>query len=99
MNLAQAVSRRKLALLWLLMLALLVVVLGTLVWLAERFESSQVQSQLERDAANVVNDIRSGLTRNVQSSQALHARDPSPAAWAVDAAGSSPSAIARRNQS
>ena len=85
MRLAEAISRRKLALLWLLMVLLLVLVLGSLVWLAERFESSQVQSQLERDAANVVNDIRSGLTRNVQSLQALHARDPEPAAWAADA--------------
>ena len=86
MKLAQAISRRKLALLWLLMLTLLATVLGTLVWLAERYESSQVQSQLERDAANVVNDIRSGLTLNVQSLQALHSRDPSPADWSVGAA-------------
>ena len=86
MKLAQAIARRRLALLWLLMLLLLVLVLGTLVWLAERFESSQVQSQLERDADNVVNDIRTGLTRNVQSLQALHARDPQPAPWAADAA-------------
>ena len=86
MKLTQAISRRKLALLWLLMLLLLLLVLGTLVWLAERFESSHVQSELERDAANVVNDIRSGLTLNVQSLQALHARDPAPAAWAADAA-------------
>lgn len=86
MTLVQAISRRKLALLWLLMLMLLALVLGTLVWLAERFESSQVQNQLERDAANVVNDIRSGLTLNVQSLQAMHARDPTPATWSTEAA-------------
>ncbi|MCX7277117.1 MAG: PAS domain S-box protein [Burkholderiales bacterium] len=60
----------------------MLLLLVTLVWLAGRFEASQVQEKLERDAADVVNDIRSGLTRNVQSLQALHARDPSPSSWA-----------------
>ena len=57
--------------LWLLLLALLVALLGTLVWLAGRYEASQIQSRLERDAAEIVTDIRTGLTRNIQGFQAM----------------------------
>ena len=57
--------------LWLLLLALLVALLGTLVWLAGRYEASQIQSRLERDAAEIVTDIRTGLTRNIQAFQAV----------------------------
>ncbi|WP_394787829.1 nitrogen regulation protein NR(II) [Rhodoferax sp.] len=72
--------------LWLLLMLLVLLVLGTLVWLAGRFEASQVQSQLDRDATEVVNDIRTSLTRNVQSLQAMHARDPSVENWTAKAA-------------
>ena len=47
--------------------------LVTLVWLAGRYEASVVQGNLERDAADAVGDVRAGLTRNVQSLQALQA--------------------------
>ncbi len=57
--------------LWLLLLALLGALLGTLVWLAGRYEASQIQSRLERDAAEIVTDIRTGLTRNIQGFQAM----------------------------
>ena len=57
--------------LWLLLLALLAALLGTLVWLAGRYEASQIQSRLERDAAEIVTDIRTGLTRNIQGFQAM----------------------------
>ncbi len=57
--------------LWLLLLALLLALLGTLVWLAGRYEASQIQSRLERDAAEIVTDIRTGLTRNIQGFQAM----------------------------
>ena len=40
-----------------------------------------MQSKLERDTADALGDIRVGLTRNVQSLQALHAGQPTPAAW------------------
>ena len=64
-----------------LLVALLVGLLSTLVWLAGRYESSQVQSRLEQDAAQTAVDIRAALTRNIQGFQALHANHPSPEAW------------------
>jgi len=71
--------------LWLLLLALVVALLGLLVWLAGRYESSLVQSRLEHNASEAVTDIRSGLNRNIQSFQALHAREPSPDSWKLPA--------------
>ena len=67
--------------LWALLIALVAALLVTLVWLAGRYEASQVQSKLERDNADAVGDIRAALTRNVQSLQALQSRQLSPAAW------------------
>jgi two-component system sensor histidine kinase DctS len=67
--------------LWVLLVALVVALLGILVWLAGRYESSQVQSRLERNASEAVTDIRSGLTRNVQTFQALHSGEPTLEAW------------------
>ncbi len=72
--------------LWGVMLLLLALVLATLVWLAGRFEASQVQDTLERDTAAAVDDVRLGLGRNAQSLQALQFNDPSPGAWRIDAA-------------
>ena len=65
--------------LWALLLVLVLAVLGTLVWLAGRYEVSQVQSRLERDVSDAGNDVRLALARNVQSMQALHAGEPTPA--------------------
>jgi two-component system, LuxR family, sensor histidine kinase DctS len=67
--------------LWSLLLALVVALLGTLVWLAGRYETSQIESRLERDAAESVLDIRNGLTRNIQSFQALQSSSPTTDAW------------------
>ena len=72
--------------LWLLLLTLVVALLGLLVWLAGRYESSLVQSRLEDHAALAVTDIRSGLNRNLQAIQALRARERSAEAWQVPAA-------------
>jgi two-component system sensor histidine kinase DctS len=71
--------------LWVLLMVLVGGMLGTLMWLAGRYETSQIQSRLERDTADAVNDIRSALTRNVQSVQALHAGNPSPESWMEEA--------------
>ncbi|MEY3488572.1 MAG: hypothetical protein RL655_140, partial [Pseudomonadota bacterium] len=74
--------------LWGLLVLLVVTMLGTLVWLASRYEVSQVQEQLDRDGVDAVNDIRAALQRNVQSLQALQAlpaQDPSPSAWSQEA--------------
>ena len=67
--------------LWVLLMVLVLTLLGILVWLAGRYEASLVQSRLERNAVETVTDIRSGLTRNIQAFQALHAREPAPDAW------------------
>jgi two-component system sensor histidine kinase DctS len=72
-------------LLWSALAALVVALLVTLVWLAGRYEASQVQSRLERDAADAVGDIRSRLTRNLQSLQALQFGEPRPAVWVGEA--------------
>ena len=71
--------------LWALLLVLVLAMLGTLVWLAGRHEASQVQSRMERDVSDAANDIRSALVRNVQGMQALHAGEPTPASWTVNA--------------
>ena len=72
--------------LWVLLLALVATLLATLVWLAGRYESSRIQSRLERDAAEIVTDIRTGLTRNIQSYQALQSGERTPASWSLPAA-------------
>ncbi|MBL0421189.1 PAS domain S-box protein [Ramlibacter sp. AW1] len=73
-------------LLWTLLLALVAVLLGTLVWLAGRYEASQVQGGLERDAAAAAGDIRSGLARNAQTLQALHSTSHNVTDWDSQAA-------------
>ena len=71
--------------LWALLVLLVAGLLAALIWLAGRYETSQVQARLERDAGDASNDIRSALTRNVQTLQALHSSNPAPAAWAREA--------------
>lgn len=78
-----ALNRR--ILLWAALIALVGALLATLVWLAGRYEVSQVQLRIERDAADAVGDIRSTLTRNVQNLQALPAAQEQPNAWLQDA--------------
>jgi two-component system sensor histidine kinase DctS len=72
-------------LLWGLLVGLMVSVLATLVWLAGRYEASQAQSDVERDAAEALADVRGALARNVQALQALHAHGIPPARWAPQA--------------
>ncbi len=81
----QLLSRRNL--LWSSLVVLVAALLVILVWLAGRYEVSQVQEKIERDAAEAVSDIRSALTRNVQSLQALRssAADTSHTAWEREA--------------
>ena len=71
--------------LWLSLLALVVALLGLLVWLAGRYESSLVQTRLEDNAGQAVADIRSGLNRNLQALQALHTRERSVDEWQLPA--------------
>jgi two-component system sensor histidine kinase DctS len=72
-------------LLWGLLIALVAALLVTLVWLAGRYEASQVQSKLERDAADALSDIRSAFSRNVQSLQALQSGEPAGEGWRREA--------------
>ncbi|TFZ06856.1 PAS domain S-box protein [Ramlibacter henchirensis] len=76
--------------LWVWLIALVATLLVTLVWLAGRYEATQLQTRIERDTAEAVAEIRTALTRNVQSLQALqsmHAGSPagSQVGWANDA--------------
>ena len=72
--------------LWLSLLVLLVCMVGTLVWLAGRYEVSQVENRMAEDASDAVADIRNGLTRNVQSLQALQFAGQLAAPWEQEAA-------------
>ncbi|MDD0839388.1 PAS domain S-box protein [Curvibacter sp. HBC61] len=71
--------------LWLLLAVLVLLMLGVMVYLAGRYEASQVQARIDRDTSDALGDIRGGLTRNVQSLQALQASNPTPASWAIEA--------------
>jgi two-component system, LuxR family, sensor histidine kinase DctS len=71
--------------LWGLLGVLVVALLVTLVWLAARYEASQAQSNVERDVADALSDIRSALTRNVQTLQALQAGQPNRELWKAEA--------------
>ncbi len=71
--------------LWGALVVLVVTLLVTLVWLAGRYETSQVQARLERDNADAISDIRAALTRNVQTLQALQSANPLRAAWQGEA--------------
>jgi two-component system sensor histidine kinase DctS len=72
--------------LWVSLIALVAALLVTLVWLAGRYEASQVQSKLERDTADALVDIRAALTRNAQNLEALQSRRLAPSAWIAEAA-------------
>jgi two-component system sensor histidine kinase DctS len=71
--------------LWAALMALVVAVLVTLVWLAGRYEISQLQAELERDSADAVSDIRSGLSQDVQALQALQAQHATISSWSAEA--------------
>ena len=71
--------------LWVLLGVLVVALLVTLVWLAARYEASVAQSDVERDAADALSDMRSALTRNVQELQALQSGHPTREAWRAQA--------------
>ncbi len=68
--------------LWFALLMLVAGLLVTLIWLAGRYEAGQVQSRADSDAQDAASDVRAGLTRNVQSLQALRTSLP---LWQTDA--------------
>jgi len=67
--------------LWTVLIALVLAVLVTLVWLAGRYETSQVQAELERDTNNAVGDLRNSLSRQIQALQALQSEHLLPSDW------------------
>lgn len=71
--------------LWSALIALVMAVLVTLVWLAGRYEASQLQAELESDTANAVSDLRTQLSRHVQALQGLQSSHPSLNLWALEA--------------
>ena len=70
-NFIQSAKRR--SVLWGFLVALVLLLLAALVWLASAYENSNIENRLERDALEAVLDIKGGLNRNIQSLQALHA--------------------------
>ena len=72
--------------LWTALVGLVASMLVTMVWLAGRYEASQVQDKLERDTALAIADIRIALNRNLQDLLALNAADNESAEWKVHAA-------------
>ena len=72
--------------LWMLLLALVMALLGTLIWLAGRYEVALVQSRLDQNAAATVTDIQTGLTHNIQSLQALQSSAGGEPAWRAQVA-------------
>ncbi|RZL92166.1 MAG: PAS domain S-box protein [Variovorax sp.] len=72
--------------LWLLLAVLVLALLVTVVWLAGRHEVSQVQTDLDRDTADAVSDLRSGLQRNAQSLRASQASGLDLQHWPLEAA-------------
>jgi two-component system sensor histidine kinase DctS len=70
-----------------MLMALVLAVLTTLVWLAGRYETSQVQDELERDTADAVSDMRNSLARHVQALQALQAGQFNRQTWTPETVG------------
>ncbi len=73
--------------LWVLLAVLVLALLVTVVWLAGRHEVEQVQTALDRDTADAVSDLRSGLQRNAQSLRASQAGGMDREHWPMEAVG------------
>lgn len=67
--------------LWIALVGLVVALLVTLVWLAGRYEASQYQAELDRDAADAVSDIRSSFGRHILYLQSLQAKGLPQKLW------------------
>jgi two-component system sensor histidine kinase DctS len=72
--------------LWVLLAVLVLALLVTVVWLAGRHEVEQVQTALDRDTADAVSDLRSGLQRNAQSLRASQVGGLDRERWPLEAA-------------
>jgi len=72
--------------LWLLAGLLLAALFALLLFLMREYQHDQLQQALEREAARMGLDVRSGLARSVQDLHALQSVAPSPAFWPSAAA-------------
>lgn len=72
--------------LWVILAVLVIALLATVVWLAGRHEVEQVQTALDRDTADAVSDLRSGLQRNAQSLRASQVGGMDREHWPIEAA-------------
>ena len=70
--------------LWFALVALVVALLVTLVWLAGRYEASQYQAELESDTVNAVGDIRRSLNNHALTLQSLNAKSLSAKSWRAE---------------
>lgn len=78
-------TRRRRALLWGALVALLAVAQSMLVWLTLDYERSRAQEHVELVAAAVSSDLKQALSRDLQSLQALLWNEPTPSQWRADA--------------
>ncbi len=62
-------------------MVLVVTMLILMVWLAGRYEASQVQDKLDRDTAQAVVEIRASLNRNLQDLQAVNGLSLAAEQW------------------
>jgi len=69
--------------LWLILAVLVLALLVTVVWLAGRHEVEQAQTLLDRDTADAVSDLRSGLQRNAQTLRATTVGAVDREAWSA----------------
>ncbi|MFE1570311.1 nitrogen regulation protein NR(II) [Comamonas odontotermitis] len=72
--------------LWLLLMLLVAGMLVMQVWLAGRYEVSEVQQRLDREAADAVADIRTTFNSNVNRLRTMPRYDSDVMAWQLTAA-------------
>ena len=72
--------------LWSALVLLVAATLVTQVWLAGRYEVSEVQQRLDRETADAVADIRTTFANSVTRLQAMPRLDSDVMAWQVEAA-------------
>ncbi len=85
MSTALAASTLRRLLLWAALVLLVLALLAMLVWLAGRYEISQIQSRLERDATDTVTDLQATFARNAQSLLGLPNDEARAGTWADEA--------------
>ena len=72
--------------LWLLLMLLVAGMLVMQVWLAGRYEVSEVQQRLDREAADAVADIRTTFNSNINRLRTMPRYDSDVMAWQLTAA-------------